>query len=165
MKFYDRKTPRARRYDYSAQGMYFITICTDNRVNYFGNIVNGEVHLSDLGKICEIEISRLNERSNIELHEWIIMPDHLHLLLFMKETKTSDTNLNKKDSKENDKSIYLGRVMNIFKGNISKYSNKHNIDFSRQPRYHDRIVRNEKEYDNIKYYIQNNPKNENEEIY
>lgn len=72
MIFYDPKTPSASRYDYSAQWIYFVTICTENPVNIFWNIVNSEVNISNLGKICKIEISRLNERSNIELPELIL---------------------------------------------------------------------------------------------
>jgi hypothetical protein len=47
----------------------------------------------------------------------------------------------------------------MFKGAITKYANQNNIPFSRQSRYHDHVIRNESSYEKIKYYIQSNPQN------
>ncbi len=90
--FHSRTTPRAQRYDYHSAGMYFITICTQDRVHYFGEIRDGKMMLSDIGKICDREILALNTRKFVDVHERIIMPNHVHLLLYMGEFTT---NMNK----------------------------------------------------------------------
>jgi REP element-mobilizing transposase RayT len=90
-----RSSPRAQRYDYTAGGVYFITICTKDREHFFGEIKDNEMMLNDLGKLCEQEINNLNERKTVNVHEWIIMPNHVHLLLGM------DTRLEKYQNEPN----------------------------------------------------------------
>jgi len=80
--FPNRQTVRLREYDYSNNGLYFITICTSNHENLFGKIVNGNMVLNEIGKIVEIEI--LNTaiiRPNIKIDQCIIMPNHIHLII------------------------------------------------------------------------------------
>lgn len=88
--FYSRKTPRAQRYDYHSAGMYFVTICTQDRVHYFGHIVDKKMILSHIGKICDHEIHQLNHRKTVDVHERIVMPNHVHVLLYMNELKEND---------------------------------------------------------------------------
>lgn len=74
-----RKSIRLKGYDYSQSGLYFITICVQNRECLFGNIENGIMILNNLGKIADnfwIEIPK--HYPKIEIHEHIIMPNHLH---------------------------------------------------------------------------------------
>ena len=74
-----RRSIRLKGYDYSQAGLYFITICCDNRICLFGNVVNGEMELNDAGKIadaCWMGIP--NHFPNVVLHEHIIMPNHIH---------------------------------------------------------------------------------------
>ena len=74
-----RRSIRLKGYDYSQAGLYFITICCDNRMCLFGNVVNGEMELNDAGKIayaCWMEIP--NHFPNAVLHEHIVMPNHVH---------------------------------------------------------------------------------------
>jgi REP element-mobilizing transposase RayT len=74
-----RRSIRLKGYDYSQAGLYFITICCDNRICLFGNVVNGEMELNDAGKIadaCWMEIP--NHFPNAVLHEHIVMPNHVH---------------------------------------------------------------------------------------
>jgi REP element-mobilizing transposase RayT len=68
---------RLKGYDYSQAGMYFITICVQNRECLFGEIINGQMILNDAGKMIETEWLNLKKRfDNIELHEYAIMPNH-----------------------------------------------------------------------------------------
>lgn len=53
----------------------------------------------------------------------------------------------------------------MFKWNITKYAKQNDLPFQRQSRYHDHIIRNEKSYNNIKYYIQTNPEKWNDDIF
>ena len=62
-----------------------MTICTKNRESFFGEIINGKMVLSKIGEIIEYEWKQTHEiRKNVELDEYIIMPDHMHGILFIK---------------------------------------------------------------------------------
>jgi putative transposase len=75
---------RLQTWDYSNNGAYFITICTQNREHFFGNIQNGIMQLSETGKLAEqywIEIP--NHFSFIELGNFVVMPNHVHGILII----------------------------------------------------------------------------------
>jgi hypothetical protein len=77
-----RRSIRLKGYDYSQEGLYFVTICCQNRICRFGYIENGEMVLNDAGKMVETEWLKLPERfKNIKLHEYIVMPNHFHAIL------------------------------------------------------------------------------------
>ncbi|MBP6447981.1 MAG: hypothetical protein KA341_14345 [Saprospiraceae bacterium] len=81
-EIHKRKSIRLKGYDYSQAGLYFITICVQNRECLFGNIENGEMILNDAGKIIDTEWLNLKNRfPNIEFHEYIAMPNHFHGIL------------------------------------------------------------------------------------
>ena len=74
-----RRSIRLKGYDYSQSGLYFITICVQNRHCLFGEIENDEMILNEYGKIAATEwINTESIRDNIRLHEYIIMPNHIH---------------------------------------------------------------------------------------
>ena len=74
-----RSSIRLKGYDYSQEGLYFITICTQNQLCLFGEIKNGEMVLNDAGKMVEHQWQGLICRfDNIKLHESIVMPNHFH---------------------------------------------------------------------------------------
>ncbi|HNT30472.1 MAG TPA: hypothetical protein PKL83_05975 [bacterium] len=94
---YRINTTRLRGWDYSQSGYYpssslrtgFVTICTKNKVDYFGDIVDGKMCLSDIGKIVQVEwLNTENVRNNIALDEFVIMPDHLHGILIINNVNT-----------------------------------------------------------------------------
>lgn len=85
----NRQTLRLKGYDYSLSGAYFITICTQDRLDLFGKIENGEMILNDAGKMIKHWLFELkNKYSNIELNEFAIMPNHIHKILFITEFET-----------------------------------------------------------------------------
>lgn len=74
-----RRSIRLHGYDYSQAGLYFITICVQNREMLFGMIENDEMILNDAGKMIQTEWEKLPERFvNIKLHEFVVMPNHFH---------------------------------------------------------------------------------------
>ena len=86
MKFdphlHHRRSIRLKGYDYSKEGVYFITICVKDRTCLFGEITDGEMVLNDSGKMVEKEWLALKNRfPNIELHEHVVMPNHFHGIL------------------------------------------------------------------------------------
>ena len=79
---HQRRSIRLKGYDYSQAGLYFITICVKNRACLLGNIANGTMILNDAGKMVETEWLNLKTRfPNIELHEYVVMPNHFHGIL------------------------------------------------------------------------------------
>lgn len=83
---YKRRSIRLINYDYSQSGAYFITICTHNREFLFGEIINGEMQLNELGKIVRNEWFRsTNIRNEIELYEneFVVMPNHIHGIVWI----------------------------------------------------------------------------------
>ena len=87
----ERKNIRLQNWDYSTPADYFITICTKNREHYFGEIVNAEMTLSNTGVIAYILWHEIkNHAKNIELGEFIVMPNHIHGIISIVEN--DDTN-------------------------------------------------------------------------
>lgn len=81
---YHRRSIRLPSYDYASPGGYFITICTHNRQNLFGEIVDGEMVLNEYGEIVRDEWAKTSIiRSEIELDQFIIMPNHIHGIVFI----------------------------------------------------------------------------------
>ena len=184
---------RLQGYDYGSHGYYFITICTKNRVEYFGQIVatgncpmrmgngcplrvgdgdsmdvgNGDsmhvetrncasLRASEIGKIA---IKYWNEIPKhypfVELDEFVIMPNHIHGILFFNCPDKTDWNPNQFGVQSKN----LGAVIRAFKSSVKRYTNQNKIPFEWQPRYHDRIVRDDRELMAIRRYIKNNPSN------
>lgn len=78
-KYHHRRSIRLKGYDYAKEGLYFITLCVQDRANLFGKIEKGEMKLNAFGKIAEEEwLNTPNIRNNIIIHEHIIMPNHIH---------------------------------------------------------------------------------------
>ena len=92
MNLPNRKRTRLKGYDYSAPGAYFVTICTYNRKNLFSNIV-GAIHelpenqLTQYGEFVEQIIEILPDRFNVSIPKYIIMPNHIHLIIEICNTK------------------------------------------------------------------------------
>ena len=77
-----RKSIRLKGYDYSQAGLYFITICCQDRICRFGNVFNGQMILNAYGIIAFNEWLKTAElRPNVELGEFIIMPNHMHAII------------------------------------------------------------------------------------
>ena len=77
-----RKKNRLSGYDYSGEGLYFVTICTQERGNLFGDVVEELMILNDVGKMIEtiwVEIPIIFP--NILIDTIQIMPDHMHALI------------------------------------------------------------------------------------
>jgi len=92
------KSSRLNNWDYSTPGYYFITICTLNHNNFFGKIIDNKMELSKMGIItnqCLIDISK--HFSNVTLDEYIVMPNHIHIL-FHVETPYMASLLNKNNN-------------------------------------------------------------------
>jgi len=84
-----RRSIRLKGYDYSQAGLYFITICVQNRECLFGEIENGKMILNEFGQIAHNEWLKTPEiRNNVELGEFIVMPNHFHAIIRLLDNKT-----------------------------------------------------------------------------
>jgi len=171
MKYKTQKQYRYKGYDYSQDGFYFVTICTKNKELFFGDIKNNKIELSEIGKIAEkywLEIP--NHFSFVNLYEHIIMPNHVHGIIEIDKNKNVGTGQCPVPTRQcpvptdmdyvskfgNVKSESISTIIGSYKSIVTKIANKNNIEFAWQSRFHDRIIRNEKEFNNIRNYIVNN---------
>ena len=76
-----RHSIRLKNYDYSQSGIYYVTICTQNRECLFGDIINGKMKLNSAGKIIDSVWKSLSKRFPIVLDEFQIMPNHVHMIV------------------------------------------------------------------------------------
>ena len=86
---------RLKGWDYSGAGRYFVTICTGNRVCYFGDVADGKMKLSPIGEIVNDEWYKTEQvRQNVKLDEFVVMPNHLHGIIVITNAVLSYANLN-----------------------------------------------------------------------
>jgi len=85
-----RKPLRLKNYDYSSDWFYFVTICTKWREDFFGEIINWKMILNEYGEIMKNEILKTrNIRKEIKIDEFVIMPNHLHLIIIIENTNVT----------------------------------------------------------------------------
>jgi putative transposase len=168
------ETCRIKEWNYSNDGWYFVTICTNNRICYFGEIDNELMHLSEMGKIVQdywFEIPK--HFPNVKLDEFIVMPNHIHGIIIL------ESGLQSGNSYPNRRDVAVQRLYQGRHHNMSNISPKRgslpvvirsykfistrtihekypNADFGWQPNYYEHIIRNEKSLENIRRYIRYN---------
>jgi len=188
MKKYRNKyripSARASWWDYGRNAAYFVTICTQNRECWFGEITDGVMGLSGIGHIansCWYETP--NHFPFVELGAHIVMPNHVHGIIIINKPddgrndghndgRTVGTqnfvetqniaslqrpDTNKPKNQFGPQSQNLASIIRGFKTGVTKHARQINPDFTWQSRYHDHIIRDEKSYHNITQYIINNP--------
>lgn len=149
---YRIETTRLKGYDYSRPGNYFVTICTRKRKPFFGELIKGEINLSEAGKIVsECWFDLPNHYPNIVLDEFIIMPNHIHGIIRIVYRSNNIINHGIPEFIRAFKS-FSSRRINQFKTTHSQKSSG-----IWQLRYYDHIIRSNRELDIIRSYIKNNP--------
>ena len=158
--FVKRKNTRLENYDYSASGTYFITVCADNRRRIFSDIVVGAIHespeirLKPYGKIAENVIKSLAKRFDIKIDKYVIMPDHIHLLITV---NNQDCLRAVREPPLQNRSL-ISKAIGFMKMNVSKEIHKINPQEKVWQRsFFDHIIRNEQDYKQVWEYIENNP--------
>lgn len=200
-------TNRLKGYDYGAHGLYFVTICTKEKIHYFGTIVETHDYASQNNKSNSLNNCKSNTNNSepnnhkqieldnykqiepdnhkqiepdnylalreteigkiarefwlqipqhfpfVELDEFIVMPNHVHGILFFNKPNQSDWNPNTFGKQSQN----LASVIRAYKASVKRFANQNNIEFEWQSRYHDRIIRDFNEFSNIQEYISNNP--------
>ena len=152
-----RKPTRIKGYDYSTPGAYFVTICTQNRKEILSKILVGDgvldVPKNILTKYGEVANKHLINMSdfydNIKIDKYVIMPDHIHLLISI--LGTNDTSGSSRTP--NPTNSLIAQFVSTFK----RFCNKEYGENIWQRLSNDHIIRNEKEYLKIWEYIDTNP--------
>ena len=167
-EYHSRKSIRLKEYDYTIPNWYFITICTRNKINWFGKIINSKMVLSEIGmKVKEFWEQIPMHFNYCELDSYVVMPNHFHGNLIVNDHKIIETgrgvqlNAPTKDiyfSKLSPQKGSLGIIVRTFKGAVKRYCNQIGLNnFNWQRNYYEHIIRNETDLYNIRKYIELNP--------
>ena len=150
---------RAPFHDYASDGAYFITICTKNRIPWFGAVKNGKMELSAAGLLaweCWLEIPE--HFPFVSLGAFVAMPDHVHgIIIIDKNGMVPDTRY---VEARHAAPLHLGCVVGGFKSAVTKKSRLHFPKFAWQTRYYDRIIRGDAALRAVTRYIEKNPEQE-----
>jgi len=166
---------RFLNWNYGWEGVYFITICTKDKEHYFGKIENSEIVLSNLGIIADVMMYEIkNHSQNVEIDNYVIMPNHVHCILILNENDeihlcrdkaclVSTTTMESKNEPigtnrfQNQGKNTISSIIGSYKSAVTKHAHRLGFNFEWQSRFHDHIIRNVKEYENIFNYITENP--------
>jgi putative transposase len=176
----ERKRNRLIKYDYHDAGWYFVTICVDKMDEIFGEIIDGKMKLNECGEIINDYWEKIpNHYQSIELDEFVVMPNHIHGIIVIRNIKNvgaifkSPVNheMNKTNNNRSGeinfaptkqpitKSVSLSTIIKWFKSITTINIRQFNHSFKWQRSYYDHIIRSEYSLFKIKEYIRNNPRN------
>jgi len=158
----ERKTNRLRDYNYSLPGYYFITICTKNKICYFGDIENGKMYSNEIGQIVEKYWHEIdNHYDTTTIGEYSIMPNRLHGIIVIDDfTEKKRHSVNRiSNEKKNGRHALLSTIIRTFKTLTRREFCLFDIGskFEWQRSFYDHIIRNENSLVKIREYIKNNP--------
>jgi putative transposase len=154
----DRKPNRLKDYDYSQGGCYFVTICTKDRTDHFGEIENGDMILNEYGKIAFNNWELIsNHFEHLHLDAFVIMPNHVHGIIVITDNPVGVAYMRPLQKIDKTKML-LSKIIQQYKSSVKRdICKQFHKSFIWQRSFYDRIIRNEKEFYNIQEYIQNNP--------
>ena len=154
---HSRRNPRLACFDYASTGVYFVTICTDQRRKILSKVCRDDpcgrprIHLLPLGKIAENMIPLVEKKYHIAVDYYVIMPDHIHMIIFLPGNFVQG------------RLITLGQVIGGYTSLVSNQwlnvCKQHGVTMGKlwQNRYYDHIVRNDEDLANTRSYIKTNP--------
>ena len=167
---YKISSARLPGWDYGSHALYYVTICTKDRLKYFGEIIqntniNPETQNVETQNFASLQPTLIGEVAHnnwldipnhfpfVELDDFVVMPNHVHGIIFINKPNKTDWQINKFGSQSQN----LGSIVRGYKASVKTYATINNFEFAWQSRYHDRVIRNQQEYLNIREYIFNNP--------
>jgi putative transposase len=179
---YQRRSVRLTDYDYSQAGAYFITICTQSRELRLSDITNFQTALLPIGKMAQEYWLQIPEHfNNVQLNEYIIMPNHIHGILVINTSDkcrgvpVNDRNVgalqcnaptnNRQSnaptnyySKISPKKNTLSVIIRTYKTALTHWCRKNDFrHFAWQRSYYEHVIRSMAELNRIQEYILNNP--------
>ncbi|HKY56308.1 MAG TPA: transposase [Anaerolineales bacterium] len=180
-KKHHRRSIRLKRYDYSQAGAYYVTVVTQGRECLFGEIIDGAMHLNEYGEIVQKWWNEIpNHFPNVELGAFIIMPNHVHGIIFITTERSRGEVVSPRENPNNNildadvdgtnnqggetpplRKPTLGQIVAYFKYQSTKEMNR--IETEKvitkfwQRNYYEHIIRDEKDLQNKTDYIEANP--------
>ena len=182
----NRRSPRLAGYDYRRAGLYFVTICTADRACIFGEVADGEMRLSALGEIAHAEWDRTFAlRPCIVPDMSVVMPNHVHLLFGLPDASDDGGPSGRDAETDRRAEIHLSptdglrpttvgptpaaigspagsvpAIIGTYKAAVTRQARRLSVWNDSplwQARFHDRIVRDNREAERIRRYIVENP--------
>jgi putative transposase len=165
-----RRSTRLPGFDYSQPGAYFVTLITKDRVSWFGDIVNDVVSLTPVGKMVANEWQRLPNRfSGLDLDEWVVMPDHLHGILILRDSAKMEDLINQDRKIITDILAAEGfgipvagsipTIIRSFKSSVTHRFKRMNGEIPLWHRnYYEHVIRNGQDLNRVREYIRDNPR-------
>ena len=162
----NRKPNRLQDYDYSQTGYYLVTICTQDKINYFGEIEKVRMKLSDIGQIVTDCWRGIPEHlRDTALDEFVVMPNHIHGIIVIKGNNSlqgDGVGNNDRCSLRNARNMeLLPKIISQYKSSVTRMVRKQwgNHSFGWQKSFYDHVIRNNEDLHRVRTYIQNNPLN------
>jgi REP element-mobilizing transposase RayT len=165
-EIHHRRSIRLQEYDYSSDGLYFVTICTHGHHSLFGSILDDTMHLNDAGLMIQEWFYRCEEHfPDIKCLEKVIMPNHFHCIwqIVGADRHVCPTNTN--TTKGEHIGSPLHRIVQWFKtmttnayiNGVKQYGWQPFNTRLWQRNYYEHIIRDQHSYENIIAYIIENP--------
>ncbi len=166
-----RRSVRLPGYDYAQPGAYFVTVVAAGRQCLFGRVENQDMILSDLGRVAEQQWARLPKRfPGLELGVFIVMPNHLHGILIIRDGRGTAGNRADSDNASYRRAPTEAFGKPVIGSNptiVRSYKSAVAYRFHAagkmmglpvwQRNYYEHIIRDEKDWDRIHRYIEQNP--------
>lgn len=171
-KSHHRRSIRLKGYDYLQPGAYYVTIVVWQRECLFGEVVNGKMKLNEHGLVAKQQLEKLPKRfPNIELGAFIIMPNHIHVIVIIINGRGTAENLKNPDGEPSRRAPTQERFQKPVKGSIPtiirsyKSAVAYRINLMRgtqgvpvwQRNYYEHVIRNQQELQTKTDYIEANP--------
>jgi putative transposase len=135
----ERKSPRIREFDYATAGVYFVTACVRSRACILGTVVDDEMRLSRVGEIVARSWRAIPAHFvSAALDAFVVMPNHVHGIIWLSRAGHAPP---------------LPAVIGSFKGAASRAAGRPLWQRS----FHDRVIRNESELQELRQYVLDNP--------
>lgn len=187
--FHRRRSIRLRGFDYSRAGVYYVTLCTEDRLCLFGDVVDGVMHLNDAGRMADEFMVGLPDRyPNITVDCHQVMPNHVHAVLIIADRPgiidmppqipvgaihESPPAIHELPLQGSDcdayirwrtqrRSMLIPKCIGYYRMNTAKRINRmRHTPGARvwQRDYYEHIIRHQRSLDRIRRYIADNPKN------
>ena len=162
-----RRSIRIKGYDYTQAGAYFITIVTYHRDPLFGEIVNGEMQLSPMGRIAEEHWRAIPEHfPQVVLGTYVIMPNHVHGIMIIQPVRATDVGVTDvavgathwvAPTANGPKRGSIGAIIGAYKMSVTRRIQKElNETAIWQRNYYEHVIRNDEEHHRIHLYIEAN---------
>ena len=149
MNYTQRKSPRLQGYDYTQSGAYFVTICTFQREQLFGEIREDVVQLTSIGEVASECWTKIGVHfASVSVDAFVVMPNHVHGIVVIDKPNMQE------------KSASLGQVIGTYKAAVTRVVNARLGLLAPQlwqERYHDHIIRDENDLNRLRSYIEQNP--------